>query len=591
MCGILVYPNTKKISHEFVREMLRHRGPDASSMQVINGIVFFHCLLQIRGELKISIQPRFTKSKRYLILFNGQIYNTKYLDSYVEVEDKDLDTNYLLELIDKFGVNGLKYIDGMYGIVIYDLKLDNIYLARDPSGQKPLYYSSNNQEIFISSEIYPIIKILNNEKKISRSGAMEYFMMGYNSGNKTIYDKIFKLLPGEIIEYSCLKKKITKKFFLEKILDNINEDITETIKKNINNHFISKKKIALNLSGGIDSNLILYEAIKFGLNPEVFSTYCVSQNNEFNKDYYSAKKIAKKFNLKFHTTTIDKKIFFENIQEANEILEEPSRNSGNTIYFINYKSQRQKNFKSIISGSGGDEIFIGYPDFFLTRKYQKLLNISNKIYETDFLTKLIILSISDFEKYKLPDKNFSKSLLSLSSEIKSNYLQNILNYRKVFYPKKSYSSLNFLKLISMQYGWLSNESFLSHDKLSMNNSIETRAPFASQEFRNKILEKTEERHFLSNVNKPLIRTAYKKLLDAIILNNTKKSGWPIPQEWLFSEKFNGMVLDLMPKNDDLIKWTSLRKTIEDKKFKKENIQKLYSIFSFLCIKNKFKLSF
>ena len=75
------------------------------------------------------------------------------------------------------------------------------------------------------------------------------------------------------------------------------------------------------------------------------------------------------------------------------------------------------------------------------------------------------------------------------------------------------------------------------------------------------------------------------------VDNTKKSGWPIPQEWLFSEKFNGMVMDLMPKNDDLVKWSSLRKTIEDKKFKKENIKKLYSIFSFLCIKNKFKLSF
>lgn len=592
MCGILVYPKSKNISVKEFEKLIHHRGPDASKSEIINKLIFSHSLLQIRGELQPSIQPRYSKSQRYLILFNGQIYNTKYLDSIVNVDDKDLDTNYLDSITDKFGIDGLKYIDGMYAIVIYDLKLKKLYFTRDPSGQKNLYYHINNQnEIFISSEIYPILKISNSPKKLSKNGVMEYFLMGYNSGRYTIYNKIFKLLPGEIIEYCSQSLRIVRQNLLEKKLEQNYGDIKNIIKKNVSNHLLSKKKIAINLSGGIDSNLILFESIKTGYRPEVFSTYCKCTDDNFNQDFYLAEKIANKYNLKFHKTEVNKEDFLNKVKFVNEILEEPSRNSGNTLYYLNFMKQKQKKFKSIISGSGGDEIFIGYPYLFFNRKYQIILNLFNKIFYNDYLTKLLINSVSDFQKYQPLKENLSVSLKKLSSRIKSNFLQNVLNHKKIFFPGKKYSSLSFLKLIVLQYGWLANESFVSYDKLSMNNSIEVRSPFASHEFRNQVLVKIQDKDFLSEFNKPLIRSSYEKILDPIIIGNKKKTGWPVPEEWLISKEFHDMFESLIPQEDDVIKWSSFKEKFLSEKINKKNIKKMYSVFSFLCIKKKLNLSF
>ena len=198
MCGILIYPKKNNFHKDLAINLLKHRGPDAFGIEETKDTIFCHTLLQIRGELKDSIQPKYSKSKRYLVLFNGQIYNTKYLNDLVNVENDDLDTNYILELLEKYGIDGINYIDGMFALVIYDFKLNNLFFARDPSGQKNLYYTLDSKnELIISSEIYPILKIQNNEVRLSKVGVSEFFMIGFNPNKNTIYEKIFKLLPGK----------------------------------------------------------------------------------------------------------------------------------------------------------------------------------------------------------------------------------------------------------------------------------------------------------------------------------------------------------------------------------------------------------
>ena len=180
------------------------------------------------------------------MLFNGQIYNTKYLNDLVNVENDDLDTNYILELLEKYGIDGINYIDGMFALVIYDFKLNNLFFARDPSGQKNLYYTFDSKnELIISSEIYPILKIQNNEVRLSKVGVSEFFMIGFNPNKNTIYEKIFKLLPGELIKYSYENKKVISKTFLNQKFENSNLDIRKVVSENILNHLASKKKFHL----------------------------------------------------------------------------------------------------------------------------------------------------------------------------------------------------------------------------------------------------------------------------------------------------------------------------------------------------------
>ena len=107
------------------------------------------------------------------------------------------------------------------------------------------------------------------------------------------------------------------------------------LEKNINNHLITKKKIAINLSGGLDSNIILYEALKKNLNINVFSTKFIDANDIYNEDYNKAKSIAKINNLNFFSVEIEKKEYIDKFIKTFSLIEEPNRNINNPIYFIN----------------------------------------------------------------------------------------------------------------------------------------------------------------------------------------------------------------------------------------------------------------
>lgn len=591
MCGILIFPKKKNFSLTKAKNCISHRGPDAFKYEEIDNFIFCHSLLQIRSDLQSSLQPKYTKSKRYLILFNGQIYNTNDLNNLVTVQNKELDTEYINEIVDKYGVNGLEHIDGMYAIAIYDLKKKKLFFTRDPSGQKNLYFSYYNEEIIICSEIYPVLQILNSQTKLSNLGVMEYLMIGFNSDTHTIYENIYKLLPGQLIEFCFLKKKIISKSFVKKKYINTKFEIKDLIQDNIKRHLISKKKIAINLSGGIDSNLILLESLNLGYKLDVYSTNCETDNIYFNDDFKIAKEISKKYKLNFNETFVNKKIFLDNVVNVNEILEEPSRNSANTLYYLNLQSQKKGDYKTILSGSGGDEVFIGYPSFFINTRVQKILNTLINLPFQNFIIKKLVKSVSEFNgKYALPKNIINDNFSELSKKIQLNFINNFLKYKKSFYSKKKYSSSNYLRLINAQYAWLSNESFISFDKLSMNNSIEMRCPFASLDFRLKIINLTKTSNFSSEFNKPMIRSNYQNLLDPLILNKTNKTGWPIPKEWINSKEFKNILYDLIPSHDDYVKWSEIKKLI-NKNFNVYEIRYLYSVFSFLCIKKKLNLSF
>ena len=592
MCGILVYSKKNNFSKDFAVSLLKHRGPDAFGIEETKDIIFCHTLLQIRGELKDSIQPKYSKSKRYLVLFNGQIYNTKYLNTLVKPENNDLDTNYILELIEKYGIDGINYIDGMFALVVYDFKQNNLFFTRDPSGQKNLYYNLNSKnELIISSEIYPILKILKNEVKLSKVGVSEFFMIGFNSNKNTIYEKIFKLLPGELIQYSCENKKVISQTLLNQKYEMSNLDIKEVVSNNILDHLASKKKISLNLSGGIDSNLILSEILKSNAKLDIFSTFCETEQKDFNRDFYLAKNVAKKNNLNFFDTFIDKNQYFSNLQKVNELLEEPSRNPSNTIYYLNFKNISLHKNRSVLSGAGGDEVFIGYPIFFYNRKYQILLDKLNNLLNSEFISKILIKSIIDFNgHYSLPNEIISSEIIDSKNNIKNNFLDSFINFKKNFFPEKKYDSFDFLKLFCLQYSWLSNESFICFDKMSMNQSIEVRAPFASQNFRKNFLSFTYNQHFKSKYNKPLIRNNYSSEIDETIISNYKKTGWSTPKDWILSDQYKSILLDLLPSKDDLIKWSVLKeRIIKNPNFMNKKF--INSIVSFLFIKKKTNLNF
>jgi asparagine synthase (glutamine-hydrolysing) len=593
MCGIVLY--SKNFHYPINKALfeIKHRGPDKSHFFFDDDIFIGHALLQIRGTLNNSIQPKVTKNGRYILVYNGQIYNLDYLKNIIDIKKNELDTDCIIKLLDKFSINGLKYIDGMYAIVVYDRKNKEIIFTRDPSGQKNLYYYiSQDGKIIISSEIDILLKIRSKTNFLCTGAAQEFFSIGLNPNSHTIISEVHKLLPGEIIYYSVKKNSILRKEFFKKIYSSFKLENKELIKKNILSHLPSKKKIALNLSGGIDSNLILNEILNSNMKIDIFSTFCECKDKNFNNDFFVAKSLAKKFNLNFIETRVTKKDYFDNILKVNEFIEEPNRNIASTLYFLNFKNQKKNNYKVILSGSGGDEVFVGYQFFFFNRKYQKILNKIYSLTNSEVIYKFLIYSLMDPNgKYCLPRYFLNKNNFYSKYKFINSLVNKTFDFQKNFFNFKKFYSLNFLKLIYGQFTWLTSDTFLAMDKLSMRNSVEMRSPFSCHEFILRQMRFLSENHFLSKFNKPLIRELYKFDLPEDVINNKKKTGWPIPKEWLLSGEFRALLLDLLPKFDNnFIRFSVIRKYIE-KHPNNLNKNYFYSLLSFLIIAKKYKLNY
>jgi len=581
MCGIICI--SKKFDERLIQtfSILKHRGPDFENFVHSDDITIGHNLLQIRGELDSSKQPKFAKNKKYIISFNGQIYNTEELKKRFSLNNEiELDTEILVQIINRVGLEFIKFIKGMFSILIYDTYNKKIHLFRDSSGQKHLYYYIKNGELIICSEIRPIVNILQ-DSKFDNQNLFSSLILGYPIEKFTLFENIHRVLPGEHLIIDK-KKIIYKNFFIQKTKDFSDKDPLSVIKETIRSHLLTKKKIALNLSGGLDSNIILYESLNFNPDISLFSTKFETTEKIYNHDYNLAQKIAKHYGLNLYTTNITFNDYLDNFEKSFTYIEEINRNINNPAYYINYKNQKNNNYRSILSGDGGDEIFIGYD-------YYRRKGLKKKILNNFKISKVLssFMWFKEYVRYETPEIYIKYNLFNLKKRYST--------FKNSFYSKKFYENFYESKIDHVskyfcfldQLNWLPNEIFLRADKLGMRNSLEVRSPFSDLDLRRYFLDRMQKKKFHEKVNKPEIRQIYKNKLHPLILNNTLKTGWTVPIEWLCRDEFVDKILSLIPDQDcEIFKWSILKNTIKKNKLSLLNKQ-IYSLISLSIIKKNF----
>ena len=203
------------------------------------------------------------KNNKYYLMFNGEIYNFKELKKKISKKinfQTTSDTEVLINnyIFKKHKPEFILDFEGMFAFTIYNEKDNSIIFGRDYFGQKPLYYFSN-EKIIISSEIKPILNLINSKyKHINIQSAKEYFLENdYFKKRETLFNNINLILPGEVgyvMNNQVFFKRLYKKIKPKK--NNSRKKYIDFIKKNIINHTISDKKISLSLSSGLDSSLI-----------------------------------------------------------------------------------------------------------------------------------------------------------------------------------------------------------------------------------------------------------------------------------------------------------------------------------------------
>tara|TARA_B100000989_G_scaffold298563_1_gene288458 strand:+ start:8059 stop:9885 length:1827 start_codon:yes stop_codon:yes gene_type:complete len=501
MCGFFGNIFNKSYSRNIKKflisaNFINHRGPDDSFFFNEKNLDLKFYRLSIRDLSKLGRQPMISKNKKYLISFNGEIYNSDFLKKkYLtdQILKSNSDTEVLLEVFSKKGMSFLDDLEGMFSIFFYEFKKKKAFLVRDRFGIKPLYFKSNNNNILFSSEIKPIVNF-SSKNKFSNEGIADFFLKGCLDHNKTLFNDISSVDPGSFIEINNCRIIRSKNYWFLKE-KKIKENLYQTEKKlknlfqsSIKKHLISDRKIGLFLSGGTDSTILanqISQLIPYKL--ETF-TYDFKNSGKFGEKFI-AKKIANKIKVKNYSEIVDANYLISNFKKLIETVESPITSIRLFGVLKNYERAKEKNYKVIIEGHGGDEIFGGYAYnyiFHVLNEFKKNNNkiklVKSLIFNNFFKKKKLeeiykILITSTFQNGSTTDGTPFVNLNFFNKE----FLDDVIN--EDYYFEKSLSK-NLLK--DSQYKDINSIKLprvLKYtDRLAMINGIETRVPFLDHKF-------------------------------------------------------------------------------------------------------------
>jgi asparagine synthase (glutamine-hydrolysing) len=447
MCGFFgSFSNSKNSNLLISGQKLDHRGPDDTQNYKDDYLNCSFFRLNILGG-NDATQPMLSNNGRWLILFNGEVYN--YIELGEELgysNSKNLsDTKVILEQFSKFGIKALEKFNGMFAIVLYDRTKKKIFLIRDRLGTKPLYYSLKNNILYFASEI----KSIPIKKEAEESVVNDYLALGKYPRITTFYKHIYNVDPSHIISFDKNNFKKTKYFFLKKEVDERSkkkieiEEYYSLLENSIKIRQRSNPNINIHLSGGIDSTALLILTKKLWEKQYKLKTYSFSYKNYKLDEYDYIQNISKKLQVPNKRIIIDPKEIPFLAKNLQFYQDEPFGGLASIAeYKLNIEQKKDNNLVSF-EGIGGDELLGGYKshyllairDLYYSGKSEKLMR--QMIYNSKINLKKI-LSITD---------KFIKSGFNGNTDLSQiRYIKNLNKYKlsnKNFYDKIKYHDIEF----------------------------------------------------------------------------------------------------------------------------------------------------
>jgi len=560
MCGFAGFTNplSKVQGESILNKMLdpiKHRGPDSNCFYLNDKIAMGHYRLSII-DLEGGKQPRIDKENHHHLLYNGEIYgyknHAKILNGQGIILEDNSDTEVLFQSLKHFGVEEtLKKIDGMFSFVFYESKSDSLWLARDPMGEKPLYYAINNNKVFFSSELSSLATCSNLLSfSIDENSIMSYLNLDYIPKDKTILSGIQKVLPGELIKIQ--KGNISKKFYYKidfNFKTSINKydaisQMDELLSHSVKERLIADVPLGIFLSGGIDSSLIAYYAKKFKNN---IKSYTIKMNNDSYDESSYAKLVANSLGIENKVAEFDDEAIISSLDIIEKKLDEPLSDPSILPTFLLSKFAKEE-VKVVLSGDGADELFCGYAPF-KAINYLKFLSLIPKVvgdkislYTEKFASK------DNYMSYHFLLKHVSRGfgwpnyqqVFRWMSPLSDRDINSLLNkdFINDYEPRKKWDELIFieenikLKLpdvlskLFIDY-YLPNDILTKVDRASMYNGLEVRSPFLSKSILTFSQKLPNKYKLANNQTKFILRQLADKILPKSI-STRKKHGFAIP---------------------------------------------------------------
>lgn len=399
MCGIAGFCNLKcdkQVNIEKMKERMYHRGPDAGGNYFSDDgqVTLGHRRLSIVDLSENGSQPMTSRSGRYVIAFNGEIYNYKKLAKKLTDEGRvtafkgTSDTEVLLDAFECYGVKEtISLCKGMFAIALYDKEEQVLYLLRDRVGEKPLYYGQVKEGFVFASDIGSISVLDGFDNEINTAVLDVYFTHGYIPAPYSVYEKIYKLEPGtvakvklpfnnlcdvEIENYWSMKavaKKGQENLFKGSYAEATSE-LERLLKASISEQMVADVPVGAFLSAGIDSSTVV--ALMQSLNHNKVKTFTIGmEEKEYNEAEY-AKEIARHLGTEHTELYITETDAKEVIPKLAAMYSEPFADSSQIPTYLVSKMTREHVTVSL-SGDGGDELFCGY------NSYESVVRAWNKM--------------------------------------------------------------------------------------------------------------------------------------------------------------------------------------------------------------------
>jgi asparagine synthase (glutamine-hydrolysing) len=372
MCGICgVVDFSKPVSPERIDAMvsaLRHRGPDANGCFVKGPVGIGHTRLSIIDLSEAGSQPMHSADGRFVLSYNGEVYNFAQLRRELEAEGcrfvGNSDTEVVLYALARWGRPAIRRFHGMFAIALWDEQTRELLLARDRFGIKPLYYAARSTTLTFASEVKSIRSAGDWHPTIDPAALHEYMWYGNALGERTMYEGVRRLLPGQTLTFGATGASIETYWRVEDPLpvedglDTAVSQVRERLEQAVSTHLISDVPVGVFLSGGIDSSAITAFAARHYSGR--LRTYSVGFDFEVAKSELTmARLVAQRFDTdhaELHVAGADLKAVIESLVDCHD---EPFGDAANIPLYL-LCQQLRGSVKVVLQGDGGDEMFAGY---------------------------------------------------------------------------------------------------------------------------------------------------------------------------------------------------------------------------------------
>ncbi len=552
MCGLfgMTQPNLERA--RIALDTLTHRGPDQSGEWFDPNLYVGHRRLSILDLSENGRQPMVDKKTGVVIAVNGEIYNFQELRKQLRNQypfKSQSDSEVILHGYQAWGIDGLlARIDGMYAISIFDPRSNQIYLARDIAGIKPLYYYLADGQFGWASELKALRKYIGSDQlQYDYTALYDFLTYLYIPPPKSLYRDIYKLEAAHYACFDLTTRQFTKKRFwsLPTATQRINlaearEQLKALVVNSIDAHMVSDVPVGFFLSGGIDSSVVVGAASQVS---NKINSYTIGFDVAGYDESGFAESVARMHRTQHRCEIMQREQSINLYAKLKDWFDEPHADTSALPTYMVSKLAKQQ-VSVVLTGDGGDEIFGGYVHYFKFAKMNRgaisklhSLKTANAWAKQHFHGKEIAKAFSNLERrFFLNDLELHTRLLGGMLKDEKHRYRNQFNipgdyddywfFRQYYRPElPTFSRLQHLDF----HSYLPEDILTKVDRTSMAVSLEARVPFICKQIIEFSFSLPDDIRLPGSVPKGLLKQTFSDLLPEGIVDR-KKKGFTIPMK-------------------------------------------------------------